>query len=113
MYDTIGAAQVAIRTLFFGLRERHKLLEIGAGSLKRGQISHSISGCRTLLRSRALRHFALNLLLLPFRTMEKCRFGFCERNDVIQLCDLLRTEFVLAVNPNAQGMIVPNQRSDK
>lgn len=34
MYDTIGAAQFAILTLFFGLRERHKLLEIGAGSLR-------------------------------------------------------------------------------
>ena len=37
MYDTIGAAQVAIRTLFFGLRERHELLEIGAGSLSMGR----------------------------------------------------------------------------
>lgn len=34
MYDTIGATQFAILTLFFGLRERHKLLEIGAGSLR-------------------------------------------------------------------------------
>ena len=34
MYDTIGAAQFAILTLFFGLREQHKLLEIGAGSLR-------------------------------------------------------------------------------
>lgn len=34
MYDTMGAAQFAILTLFFGLRERHKLLEIGAGSLR-------------------------------------------------------------------------------
>jgi SAM-dependent methyltransferase len=34
MYDTIGATQFAILTLFFGLRERHTLLEIGAGSLR-------------------------------------------------------------------------------
>jgi hypothetical protein len=34
MFDTIGATQFAILTLFFGLRERHKLLEIGAGSLR-------------------------------------------------------------------------------
>jgi cyclopropane fatty-acyl-phospholipid synthase-like methyltransferase len=34
MYDTIGATQFAILTLFFGLRERHKLIEIGAGSLR-------------------------------------------------------------------------------
>ena len=34
MYDTIGATQFAILTLFFGLRERHKLLEIGAGVLR-------------------------------------------------------------------------------
>ena len=34
MYDTIGATQFAILTLFFGLRERHKLLEIGAGTLR-------------------------------------------------------------------------------
>jgi hypothetical protein len=34
MYDTIGATQFAILTLFFGLRERHKLLEIGAGPLR-------------------------------------------------------------------------------
>jgi len=34
MYDTIGAAQFAILTLFFGLREHHKLLEIGVGSLR-------------------------------------------------------------------------------
>jgi len=34
MYDTMGAAQFAILTLFFGLRERHKLLEIGSGSLR-------------------------------------------------------------------------------
>jgi SAM-dependent methyltransferase len=34
MYDTIGACQFALLTLFFGLRERHKLLEIGAGSLR-------------------------------------------------------------------------------
>jgi cyclopropane fatty-acyl-phospholipid synthase-like methyltransferase len=34
MYDTIGATQFAILTLFFGLRERHKLLEIGTGTLR-------------------------------------------------------------------------------
>jgi SAM-dependent methyltransferase len=34
MYDTIGATQFAILTLFFGLREWHKLLEIGAGPLR-------------------------------------------------------------------------------
>jgi cyclopropane fatty-acyl-phospholipid synthase-like methyltransferase len=34
MYDTIGATQLSILTLFFGLRERHKLLEIGAGCLR-------------------------------------------------------------------------------
>lgn len=34
MYDTIGATQFAIPILFFGLRERHKLLEIGAGVLR-------------------------------------------------------------------------------
>ena len=34
MYDTMGATQFAILTLFFGLREQHKLLEIGAGSLR-------------------------------------------------------------------------------
>jgi cyclopropane fatty-acyl-phospholipid synthase-like methyltransferase len=37
MYDTMGATQFAILTLFFGLRERHKLLEIGAGSLRAGR----------------------------------------------------------------------------
>jgi len=34
MYDTIGSTQFAILTLFFGLRERHKLLEIGSGPLR-------------------------------------------------------------------------------
>ena len=34
MYDTIGATQFAIPILFLGLRERHKLLEIGAGILR-------------------------------------------------------------------------------
>jgi SAM-dependent methyltransferase len=34
MYDTMGAAQFAIMALFFGLRDRHKVLEIGAGSLR-------------------------------------------------------------------------------
>lgn len=34
MYDTMGAAQFALLTLFFGLREHHRLLEIGAGSLR-------------------------------------------------------------------------------
>jgi SAM-dependent methyltransferase len=34
MYDTIGATQFGILTLFFGLRERHKLLEIGTGPLR-------------------------------------------------------------------------------
>src|SRR5690606_20583139 len=34
MYDTMGAAQLGLLTLFFGLRERHKLLEIGSGSLR-------------------------------------------------------------------------------
>jgi len=34
MYDAIGATQFAILTLFFGLRERHKLLEIGTGVLR-------------------------------------------------------------------------------
>jgi SAM-dependent methyltransferase len=34
MYDMVGATQFAILTLFFGLRERHKLLEIGAGILR-------------------------------------------------------------------------------
>lgn len=38
MYDTIGAAQFALLTLFFGLREHHKLLEVGAGSLRAGRL---------------------------------------------------------------------------
>ena len=34
MWDTIGASQISLLVLFFGLRERHKLLEIGAGTLR-------------------------------------------------------------------------------
>jgi SAM-dependent methyltransferase len=34
MYDTIGAVQFAFLSAFFGLRETHKLLEIGSGSLR-------------------------------------------------------------------------------
>jgi cyclopropane fatty-acyl-phospholipid synthase-like methyltransferase len=34
MYDSIGAVQFAFLSGFFGLRETHKLLEIGSGSLR-------------------------------------------------------------------------------
>jgi cyclopropane fatty-acyl-phospholipid synthase-like methyltransferase len=34
MYDTMGATQFAFLTAFFGLRESHKVLEIGSGSLR-------------------------------------------------------------------------------
>jgi hypothetical protein len=38
MYDTIGATQFGVLTMFFGLRETHKLLEIGAGSLRASRL---------------------------------------------------------------------------
>jgi hypothetical protein len=37
MYDTMGACQFAFLTLFFGLRENHRVLEIGSGSLRAGR----------------------------------------------------------------------------
>ena len=37
MYDTMGAAQFSLLTLFFGLRETHKVLEIGSGPLRAGR----------------------------------------------------------------------------
>lgn len=37
MYDTMGASQFSLLTLFFGLREKHKLLEIGSGPLRAGR----------------------------------------------------------------------------
>lgn len=37
MYDTMGASQFSLLTLFFGLRESHKLLEIGSGPLRAGR----------------------------------------------------------------------------
>jgi SAM-dependent methyltransferase len=46
MWDTMGAAQFALLALFFGLREHHKLLEIGCGPLRAGRflISYLKSG---------------------------------------------------------------------
>ncbi len=37
MYDTMGVSQLSLMTLFFGLRESHKLLEIGSGPMRAGR----------------------------------------------------------------------------
>ena len=37
MYDTLGVSQLSLMTLFFGLRETHKLLEIGSGPMRAGR----------------------------------------------------------------------------
>jgi hypothetical protein len=37
MYDTMGVSQISLLALFFGLREHHKLLEIGSGPMRAGR----------------------------------------------------------------------------
>ncbi|MEM7201827.1 MAG: class I SAM-dependent methyltransferase [Planctomycetota bacterium] len=36
-FDVLGAVQFGLLTMFFGLREQHRLLEIGCGSLRAGK----------------------------------------------------------------------------
>jgi hypothetical protein len=50
---------------------------------------------------------------LPVGRPDHLRLEFSEGDDVIGSCQLLRRNFAYFVDPDLQGMIIPNQRGDE